>query len=112
MVEAVDRFEGQQQRRIAVLLQHAGREQRGFEAMRRPVPDHLPEAPQRVAAPLGVVGQAVEIALHRLRRAQPPDQAALGGGEGSERGSIVLVKRALLYPAVIVSLGRAAIGVP
>ena len=67
------------------MLEHAGGEQRRFEAMRRAVPDHLPEAPQGVAAPLGVVGQTVQIALHRIRRAQPPDQAALGGGEGGER---------------------------
>ena len=92
MVEAVDQLEGEQQRRVAVVLEHAGREQRGFEAVRRAMPHHLPEAPQRVAALFRVVGQPVEIALHRIRRAQPLDQAALGGGEGSERGRTSLVQ--------------------
>ena len=65
VVEHVDRFQAHQQRRVAVLLQHAGGEQRGLQAMRRAAPDHLPEAAQRVAVGLGVVRQPVEKALHR-----------------------------------------------
>ena len=78
VIELVDRLEAEDQRRIAVLLEHDRREERRLEAVRAAVADDAAEAAQRrAAARLVVVGQAVQIALHGERRAQPRDQPPL-----------------------------------
>ena len=80
MIELVDRFEADDERRIAVLLEHRGRKQRRLEAVRGAMPDDAAKAAQRGAARrrLGVVGKRVQVALNRERRAQPRDQPSLG----------------------------------
>jgi hypothetical protein len=83
VVELVDRLEAEDQRRIAVLLEHDGGEEGGLEAMRGAVADDAAEAAQGRAAGrrLGVIRQAVQIVLNGERRPQPRDQAALARRE-------------------------------
>src|SRR6185436_780374 len=50
MIELVDRFEAEEQRRIAVRLEDDRGEQRGLEAMRAPLADDAAEAAQGGAA--------------------------------------------------------------
>jgi hypothetical protein len=83
VIELVDRLEADDERRIAVLLEHGGGKQRRFETVRRVVPDDAAEAAQRRASGrrLGVVRKRVEVALNRQRRAQALDQASFGWRE-------------------------------
>ena len=72
MIELVDRLEAEDERRVAVLLEHDRGEQRRLEAMRAAVADDAAKAAQRGASVrLVVVGQAIQIALDRERRAKP-----------------------------------------
>ena len=66
-----------------MLLEHDGREERRLEAVRASVPDDAAKAAQRRALRrrLGVVGQAIQIALDVERRPQPRDQPALARRE-------------------------------
>src|SRR5262249_26193544 len=48
VIEIVHRFKGHEQGWISMLLQHAGRKQRCFTAMRFAVPQYLPEASERL----------------------------------------------------------------
>ena len=77
VVELVDRLEAQDERRIAVLFEHDGREQRGLEAVRAAMADDAAKASQRGAAGrrLRVVGQAVEEPLDR-RAASAAERSA------------------------------------
>ena len=77
VIELIDRLEAEHQRRVAVRFEDDGREERRFETVRAAVLDDAAEAAQRRApARLLVVGQRVQVRLHRARRAQPRDRAA------------------------------------
>ena len=82
MIEMIDRLEAEHERRVAVLLEHDGREQRRLEAMRDAVADDAAKAAERgAAAGLLVVGKAIEILLHRQRCAEARDEPPLARGE-------------------------------
>ncbi len=89
VVELVDRFEADDERRIPVLFKHGCRKQRRLEAMRRPMTDDPAEAAQRRAAGwrLRVVGKRVEVALDGQRRPQPGDEPTLGRCQRQSRRS-------------------------
>ena len=70
MVEPVDRFEAEQQRRVAVVLEDRGRGERRFEAVDDAVAHDAAKAAQRLAALLEVVGspRSQRCTALRLRR--------------------------------------------
>ncbi len=90
VVELVDRFEADDERRIPVLPEHCGRKQRRLEAMRRPMTDDAAEAAQRRATGwrLRVVGKRVEVALDGQRRPQPGDEPTLGRCQSRRSSSV------------------------
>ena len=67
VIELVDRFEADDERRVPVLFEHRRRKERRFEAVRRVMPDDAAKAAQRRAPGrrFGVVGKRVEVALNR-----------------------------------------------
>ncbi len=81
MVQQIDGFEIQHQRRIPVLLEDDGRSKGGFKAMCGSRPDNASKASERFAAALIVVRQGIEPPLHGGRGAEPIDQRPLPGGE-------------------------------
>ena len=68
VIEQVGRFEAEDQRRVPVLLEDRGGEQRGLEAMRTAVANDAAEAAER-GSPAGllVVRQAIQVPLHGKR---------------------------------------------
>ncbi len=90
VVELVDRFEADDERRVPVLFEHRRRKQRRLEAMRRPMSDDAAEAAQRRAAGwrLRVVGKRVEVALDGQRRPQPGDEPTLGRCQSRRSSSV------------------------
>ena len=69
MIELVDRFEAEEQRRIAVRLEDDRGEQRGLQAMGAAVLDDPAEASQRGAPMrLVVVRQVVQEALRQAKQ--------------------------------------------
>jgi hypothetical protein len=86
VIEVINRLETHDERRKSVLLQNAGGSQGRLKAVRRTMPQNLPETSQRFWTGLrfGVVGQPVEKPLHQDRRAQPPNQASLRWREYGE----------------------------
>src|SRR5258708_24180716 len=78
VVQFVDRFEAQDERRVAVLLERRCREQRGFQAMRTAFADDTAEGAQRGgAAGLLVVRKIVQITLYGDRGRKPCDEPPL-----------------------------------
>src|SRR5262249_37584925 len=78
VIELVDRFEAEDERRIAVLLEHDGGEERRFETMRAAVPADAAEAAEGGApVRLLIVGKRVQELLDRDRRPEPRDEPAL-----------------------------------
>src|SRR5207247_8362241 len=86
VVEIVDRFETENERRIAVLLENHGGKEGCFQAMCTLVTDDTPEAPEgRSPCGLGVVRQAVEKSLYRQRSVQAGNESAFTRGEDAPR---------------------------
>ena len=82
VVEIVDRFEAQNERRVAVLLQNNGGKECRLEAVRGALTDDAAEAAQRRAAVrLLVVWQSIEEALDEDGRSQPRNQPPLARRE-------------------------------
>jgi hypothetical protein len=75
VIEPVDRFKAQNERRVAVLFEDDAGKHRRFEAVRGADLDHTAEAAQRGATGLGVVGQDVQVGLDVRRRSQARDEA-------------------------------------
>src|SRR4029078_7966282 len=89
VIELVDRFEAQHQRRIPMLLEDHGGEQRGLQAMGAAVLDDPAEASQRGAPMrLVVVRQVVQEPLNQHRRAKPRDQTPLARAEADSLRSV------------------------
>ena len=80
MIELVDRFEADDERRIPVLLEDRGGEQRRLEAVRRAMPDDAAKAAQRGAPGGGSCCRAARSGYRWTveRRAQPANEPALG----------------------------------
>ena len=76
VVQQVGGFEAEHKRWVAVLLENGRGGERGFQAVRTSGPDHAPEAPERLAAHLVVIGQTVQPPLHGGRRPQARDECA------------------------------------
>ena len=87
MIEFVDRFKAEHERRISVLLEDDGGEERRLETMRAAVADDAAEASQRRARwrRFSVVREPIEVALHGDRRAQLLDDAPLARPERVRR---------------------------
>src|SRR5262249_62241660 len=82
VIELVHGLEAQDERRIAVLFEDDGREERRFETVRAARADDAAEAAQcRAAVRLLVVGEAIEVALDEPRRPKPRDQPPLVGSK-------------------------------
>src|SRR6202023_1688002 len=82
VVELVNRFEAEDERRKPVRLEHDRGEQRRLEAMRAALAHDPAEAAQRgAAARLLVVREIVQEALDREGRTQPRDEAPLARQE-------------------------------
>ena len=96
MIQFVDRFEADDERRVAMLLEHSRRKKRSLETMRRAMADDAAKTAQRCAAGrrLGVVRKRVQVLLNGERRAQPRDEPALGWRE-----SLPFALSSLLSPA-------------
>ena len=83
MIQFVDGFEADDERRVSVLLEHGRRKERSLETMCRVMADDAAETAQRRAAGrrLGVVRKRVQVLLNGERRAQPRDQPSFGWRE-------------------------------
>src|SRR5262245_7354127 len=84
VIEVIDRFEAQDERGIAVLLEDDRGKERSLEAMSAAVAYDAAETAQRgTSVRLLVVRQPIEIALDSERRAQRGDQPSFPGRERS-----------------------------
>jgi hypothetical protein len=89
VIQLVDRFEADDERRVAVLFEHRRGKKRRLETVRRVMADDAPEAAQRGAAGwrLGVVPKRIQVALDGERCAQPCDEPTLRCCEFQSRRS-------------------------
>jgi hypothetical protein len=81
VVEIAHRAHIEQERRLAVHPQRAGREHRALDAVRRAVAQHMAHRPAGVAGELEVLLQPVEEGLDLLRRVEPPQQGEFRRGQ-------------------------------
>src|SRR6185295_8542016 len=82
VIERVDRFEAQNERRVAVLLERDRGEERGFQTVRAPVADDAAKTAKRgAAAGLLIVRKPVQVPLDSQRRAEAREQPTFAGGE-------------------------------
>src|SRR6187549_3882004 len=83
VVEAVDRFQTHDERRIAVLLHDHGARNRGLETMGGVVADDAAKRTQQRSAwrRLGVVRERVQEGLYRRRRSKAIDDAPFSPSE-------------------------------
>src|SRR5262249_33995612 len=90
VVELVDRFETENERRITVLLEYDRGKERRLEAVSAAVTHDAPKSAGRGPARrrLGVVRETIQVMLDGGRRRQPGDEAPLRGAEGAVKSQV------------------------
>ena len=82
VIQGVDRFEAQDERRVAVPFHHRRGEERRLETVRRFFAHDAPKAAKGGATMrFLVIRKMIKVTLHETRRPQPRDQPALMGCE-------------------------------